>query len=136
MKRLAAAALMMCVTVACGADEQTAAPHVKTTAGALSIAFASDPNPPQMGHNAVEVVVTDADGTPVTDATVSAVFSMPAMPSMNMPAMRTTADLKAQGAGVYRGTGELSMAGTWSVNVSVTRGGEQVSSRGFSIVAQ
>jgi len=130
---------ILCVAAgACSRDqEQPAAPQdASSTPGALNITFTSDPNPPRMGDNAVEVVVKQPDGAPVVDAIVSAVFSMPAMPSMNMPAMRTAADLEPQGPGVYRGTGQLLMAGTWNVSVTVTRGSEQVSTRNFSVVAK
>ena len=48
------------------------------------------------------------------------------MPSMNMPAMRSAATLSHQGAGRYRGNGELSMGGTWTVNVTASRGAEEI----------
>ena len=73
------------------------------------------------------------DGSPVTDATVKTVFSMPAMPSMNMPAMRTTATLTHEGSGLYRGTGQLSMAGTSNVVVTATRGAEEIGRTNFSV---
>jgi len=102
----------------------------------VSIAFVSEPDPPKAGDNAIEVRVTNADGSPVTDASVSAVFSMPAMPSMNMPAMRSASALEHQGDGVYRGTGQLSMGGTWNVSVTASRGSEEIGSRRLSIVAK
>ena len=73
---------------------------------------------------------------PVSDATVTAVFSMPAMPSMNMPAMRTTVTLAPDGEGRYRGTGQLSMAGTWNVHVTATRDSKELGSKSLSIVAK
>ena len=48
------------------------------------------------------------------------------MPSMNMPAMRSAATRSHQGAGRYRGNGELSMGGTWTVNVTASRGAEEI----------
>jgi nitrogen fixation protein FixH len=84
----------------------------------------------------IEVSVTDRSGTPVTDATVTAVFSMPPMPAMNMPAMRSDAPLTHAGNGTYRGTGQLSMGGTWNVNVTVSRGTETLGTSRFSIVAK
>lgn len=102
----------------------------------VAIEFRSDPDPPAPGDNTFEAVVTQPDGSPVTDATVEAVFSMPAMPSMNMPAMRSTASLAHQGSGRYRGTGQLSMGGTWNVMVTATRGSQEVGVRQFSIVAK
>jgi len=55
---------------------------------------------------------------------------------MNMPAMRADAPLTPQGSGVYRGAGQLSMAGTWNVEVSVARNGQDVGTAKFSVVAK
>jgi nitrogen fixation protein FixH len=86
--------------------------------------------------NTYQVSVKLPDGTPVTEATVTAVFSMPPMPAMNMPAMRSDAAFTHVGNGTYRGTGQLSMSGTWNVEVSVARGTEPPDSARFSIVAE
>lgn len=102
----------------------------------MEITYKSDPDPPERGDNVLEVTVKRPDGTPVTDAAVTAVFSMPAMPSMNMPAMRTDATLTPTGGGTYRGTCQLSMGGTWNVTVNVARAGEQVAVKRFSVVAK
>jgi nitrogen fixation protein FixH len=102
----------------------------------VRIEFRSDPDPPQSGDNTYQVTVRYPDGTPVTDADVTAVFSMPAMPAMNMPAMRSEASLTHVGDGTYRGTGQLSMGGTWNVVVSVARGIEPPDTARFSIVAK
>ncbi len=102
----------------------------------VAIEFRSEPDPPASGDNTFEVVVTQPDGSPVTDATVEAVFSMPAMPSMNMPAMRSTAALAHQGSGRYRGGGQLAMGGTWNVIVTATRGAEEIGRRAFSVIAK
>jgi hypothetical protein len=72
----------------------------------------------------------------MVDATVAAVFSMPAMPSMNMPAMRSDTTLSHVGEGRYRGTSQLSLGGTWNLAVMVTRGGEQVGTRKLSVIAK
>ncbi|HLG60209.1 MAG TPA: FixH family protein [Vicinamibacterales bacterium] len=104
--------------------------------GQTTVTFSSEPDPPKAGDNGILVAVKQADGTPITDARVTAVFSMPAMPSMNMPAMRSEATLEHQGAGVYRGLGQLSMSGTWNVAVAVSRGGLDLGSARFSVVAK
>ena len=83
-----------------------------------------------------DVRVLDANGQPVTDAEVSVTFFMAAMPSMNMPAMRNTATLPAVGGGTYRGTGEVIMAGRWSVTVTVTRDGQPLGAEQFTVVAR
>jgi hypothetical protein len=102
----------------------------------VAIDFRSQPDPPKSGDNTIEVTVRQPDGSAVTDAAVTAIFSMPAMPTMNMPAMRSEAKLTHVEAGLYRGMGQLSMAGTWNVTVTATRDGEPVGRRSFSVVAK
>lgn len=102
----------------------------------VTIAYASRPDPPTSGDNAIDVTVKTPDGSPVTDAAVAAVFSMPAMPSMNMPAMSSQAALMHAGEGVYRGTSHLSMGGTWNVTITVARGGAELGAMRFSVVTK
>jgi hypothetical protein len=106
-----------------------------TTGEGMTIEFRSHSDPPKFGDNTFEVTVRK-DGAPVSDAIVTAEFSMPAMPSMNMPEMHSAATLESQGDGRYRGTGQLSMAGTWNVVVKVLRGAEELGSHRLSIVAK
>ena len=106
-----------------------------TTGAGMEIGVAIEPNPPIAGDNTIAVTVTK-DGAPVTDATVTTAFSMPAMPSMNMPEMRSSAALRPVGEGRYRGVGQLSMAGTWNVRVTVTQDGRELGTRNVSIVAR
>ena len=115
-------------------DGQVLAPS--GAADGFVVTFGTEPAPPAKGDNRVMVSVKRSDGTPVTDGTVTAVFSMPAMPSMNMPAMRTEAPLSHSGDGRYRGVGQLSMGGTWEVAISVRQGGSELASRRTSIVAK
>jgi nitrogen fixation protein FixH len=82
------------------------------------------------------VTVKDAAGTPVADANVSVVLFMPAMPSMNMPAMKTDARLLALGNGTYRGTAQIMTPGRWDVTVAVARGGQSLATRQFAVVAR
>jgi hypothetical protein len=108
-----------------------------TTQGGLNISFLSRPDPPQTGNdNTIEVSVKQPDGTPVTDAQVVAVLSMPAMPSMNMPAMRSEAPLTHAGNGLYTGPAQVTMAGTWNVAVNVSRGGQKIASHNLSVIAK
>ena len=102
----------------------------------LEISFRSDPDPPRSGENAIEVEVLDPTGQPVTDADVAVVFYMAPMPTMNMPAMQTDATLSHQGGGVYRGEGEVMMAGRWDVTVQVSRDEQPLDSRVFTVVAR
>ena len=102
----------------------------------IRLEFNVTPNPPRSGDNEVAVRVRNADGSAVTDASVSAVFYMPAMPSMNMPEMRDVFTLSHQQDGTYAGKGSLEMAGTWDVTVSVSRGGETVAKGKSTVIAK
>jgi hypothetical protein len=132
------------LAVGCGEGQAPAAGNgdarpalpAATSTGEVTIDFSSQPDPPKSGDNRIEVTVRQPDGTAITDATVTAVFSMPAMPAMNMPAMRSEAKLAHVESGRYQGMGELSMAGTWNVIVTATRDGAPIGRRSFSIVAK
>jgi len=102
----------------------------------LSIDLRSQPDPPRTGENRLEVVVKAADGRPVVDAHVRVRFFMAAMPSMNMPAMRSEAALTHAGSGLYRGTAQVLAPGRWDVTVTVLRDGQGIGSRQLSIVAR
>lgn len=106
------------------------------TPAVLDIAFRIQPDPPRVGENALEVSVKDAQGRPVTDGEVSVAFFMPPMASMGMPAMRNSATLQHAENGVYRGTGEVLMAGRWDVTVTVSRAGQRAGSKRLAIVVK
>ena len=114
----------------------TARPAGPTSTEGVTIDFRSEPDPPKSGDNTIDVTVRQPDGSPITDAAVTAVFSMPAMPAMNMPAMRAEAKLSHVEGGRYQGMGQLAMSGTWNVTVTATRDGEPIGRRSFSIVAK
>jgi uncharacterized GH25 family protein len=72
--------------------------------------------------NTFEVKVIGADGKPVADAQVVLTFIMPAMPSMNMPEMKSSVDLPwAPGRAMYIGRCHPAMAGTWNIIVEARR---------------
>ena len=119
-----------------GALRAYQAPPEGTPTAGLDIAFRTQPDPPRVGDATFEVVLKDAAGQPVTDASVSATLFMPAMPSMNHPAVRSDATLSPAGDGRYRGTGEVMMAGRWDVTVTVTRAGRTIGSRQFTLLAR
>ena len=76
------------LTLGCGQGQAPAAgnavPAATSTEG-VTIDFSSEPDPPKSGDNTIEVTVRQPDGTAITDAMVTAVFSMPAMPAMMRP---------------------------------------------------
>ena len=117
---------------ACGGGHDGATVGERTipptgTADGFTIAFGSQPDPPSKGENSFVVSVTDQGGAPVTDAAVTAVFSM--------PAMRSESTLQHEGNGRYRGSGQLSMGGTWNVAITVSRASTELATRRLSIVA-
>jgi hypothetical protein len=121
--------------MACTTGSEPQVMQGTTTGAGVEIGFRAEAAPPRVGDNTFEVTVKK-DGAPVVDATVTAVLSMPSMPSMNMPEMRSTAALAAVGEGRYRGTGNLSMAGTWNVLVTVSRAGEELGTTRLGIVVR
>jgi hypothetical protein len=138
------AVLLSILTVGCGPGQGAPAtsegtkpstPAAVATEG-VTIDFTSAPDPPKAGDNTIEVTVRQPDGTAITDAAVTAVFTMPAMPAMNMPAMRAEAKLAHVEGGRYQGMGQLAMSGTWNVTVTATRDGDPIGRRSFSIVAK
>ena len=136
-----AAVIVGLAAAGCGRSEQAnQAPPAATTApppsGAAAqpaeITFKSDPDPVKTGANAFEVMVMQG-GQPVNDATVSAEFYMPAMPQMKMPEMRMKTDLTPAGNGMYRGQGQVAMAGNWEVTVMAMRGGQELATKKLTV---
>jgi RND family efflux transporter MFP subunit len=112
---------------------QPGAPAAATT---IDITFRTAPDPPKTGENQFEAVVKDSSGKPIDGADVSVQLFMPAMPTMNMPAMRSETTLTPAGGGVYRGTGRVLMAGRWDATVTVMRGGQRLGSKQLPVVAR
>ena len=107
-----------------------------TVAAGVRITFKSDPAKLKLGENRFDVTVTGADGKRITNAEVSVLFVMPAMPAMNMPEMRNEVKLKSTGSGNYSASGQLTMAGQWSVTVTATQGGKQIAQKKMKLTAQ
>jgi hypothetical protein len=122
------------VQIGTAAAAQTAAKAAP--AQKLDIAFTSTPKPTKTGDNMFEVTVKDATGTPVTNADVSVLLFMPAMPAMKMPEMRSEVKLKPAGAGKYTGTGQVMMGGMWTVTVSVKEGGKEIAQKKLTLTAK
>lgn len=111
-------------------------PAAGAAASGTQISFRTLPDPPKIGENQLEATVLDPGGKPIDDAEVTVQFFMPAMPTMNMPAMRSEAKLPSVGGGVYRGTGQVMMAGRWDTTVIVTRRGQRLGTRQLPVVAR
>ena len=118
-----------------GYEASTAPPGAAAPVG-TAITFRTVPDPPKTGDNQLEATVKDASGTPIDDAEVTVQFFMPAMPTMNMPAMKSETKLAPAGGGVYRGSGQVMMAGRWDATVTVVRGGQRLGTKQLPVVAR
>jgi Cu(I)/Ag(I) efflux system membrane fusion protein/cobalt-zinc-cadmium efflux system membrane fusion protein len=116
--------------------EATSTPSPQAASSGAQIALRTVPDPPTTGENQFEATVTDANGKAIDDAEVSVQFYMPAMPTMSMPAMKSETKLSPAGGGVYRGTGQVMMAGKWDATVTVTRGGQRLGSKQLPVTAR
>jgi multidrug efflux pump subunit AcrA (membrane-fusion protein) len=104
-------------------------------APSATIEVTSNPSPPHRGANRILVSLHDSSGRPVSDAQVSVMFFMPAMPVMGMSAMRVQATAGATGNGHYSADLKLESGGTWTVSVVAKHGGEQIASRQLTMTA-
>jgi Cu(I)/Ag(I) efflux system membrane fusion protein/cobalt-zinc-cadmium efflux system membrane fusion protein len=95
----------------------------------------TNPSPPQKGKNEVRVRLSDANGAPLPNATVSLRFFMAGMPAMGMAEMNVTADLQDRGGGLYSGGLELGSGGTWQVTITAQQNGKTIVSRRLSLTA-
>jgi len=102
----------------------------------LQIEYRGSPSPPREGSNDAEVTVKQPDGKPVTNGTVIVTHYMAAMPSMNMPEMRSAFTLEHEGKGRYAGQTRFSMGGTWLITVTVSQNGQAIGDKEFTVVAK
>lgn len=91
-------------------------------AGPFQLSIEIDPETPRVGDNRLTLMLLDNAGRPVSDATIKAVAEMPAMGAMS--AMRAPADMAEIEPGVYRGTFEPSMDGSWPLTLQIKAGEE------------
>jgi multidrug efflux pump subunit AcrA (membrane-fusion protein)/nitrogen fixation protein FixH len=102
----------------------------------IRFGFRSDPASPKGGSNTtVHVTVMDASGKPISEAEVKAALVMPAMPAMNMPEMRSSADLAWNGTD-YTGTVKVPSYGSWNVEIEARRNGQRLGTYRSRLVAQ
>ena len=103
---------------------------------AIQFSFRADPAMPRGGSKTtVHVTVLDASGKPIPDAEVKVALVMPAMPAMNMPEMRSPADLAWNGSD-YAGTVKVPMSGSWNVEIEARRKGQPLGTYRSRLVAQ
>ncbi len=87
--------------------------------GDLLVWIFSDPNPPGSGNNTFEAFVTDSNGLPITDATVSFDINM-----TNMNHGKNVVTASSLGNGHYSGAVHFLMSGPWRVIVGIERAGQ------------
>jgi len=100
------------------------------TAGPWQVAAALDPDPPRQKAQRIRATIT-SNGAPVDGASVELTADMPAMGSM--AEMKSTAAAQPDGHGVYDGTLDLPMGGSWGIWVKITANGSCAIAR-FSVV--
>jgi len=114
------------------------APQLSTgaaTAQQILIEMSTEPSPPQKGSNRVDVKLTGSDGKPLAGVNVTATFFMPAMPAMEMAAIRTPVTLADKGSGLFEGSVQLNSGGIWQVSVIVQRAGQTLATKQLSLSA-
>jgi len=99
-------------------------------AAAATLEFHADADPLHAGEsNSFRVRLSDANGKPIGDASVTVTLAMPAMPAMNMPEMKSSFDLSwNSGQQFYAGKGQPQTAGSWNVLVEARKNGIVIAS--------
>ena len=93
-------------------------PRGPQSLGDASLAISSDPDPPRLGLNRLQVRLATADGKPISDARVELKYGLEAMGTL------TLAPAQASGEGVYRSDVEFDAPGAWQVILTLKREGE------------
>lgn len=115
---------------------QAASMNAPTGQPQVTIDFSTDPSPPRKGSNTFRVKLTGGNGSPVTGAQVVVGNFMAAMPAMGMAAMKGETTLSERGNGMYEGRGNLESGGSWQMTITVTKGGQVIGSKHFSLNAE
>jgi len=105
---------------------------------APAITYHVAPDPPRGGEDSRwQVTLMDRGGKPVPDAQVSVTVVMPAMPSMSMPEMRNSFDLRWNATQQqYEGSGRIPMAGSWTVTITATKNGQALATTRGHLIAK
>ena len=85
--------------------------------GPFQLGIELEPQTPRVGKNTLTVVLQDRGGEMLSGASIKAVAEMPAMGAM--PAMQAPADMTEIEPGLYRGTFEPSMEGSWPLTLNI-----------------
>ena len=90
-----------------GGDSSTMNNATTYESGPFRVTISVNPSAPRVGKNQLTVKVADAQGDPVSGASIKAFGEMPAMGAMS--AMRAPADLEEREPGMYAGPLALEM---------------------------
>lgn len=107
--------------------------EVEKKTGDVTVKVDLDRNPPVVGKNGISIELLDGAGNPVTDAKVKVYYSMPAM--QGMPAMSYKTGTALDGKS-YKAVLDLTMAGSWNVEVKFKRGNGPIEKIRFNIDAR
>ena len=106
------------------------------TQASAKVVLTTVPSPAQKGSNTVRVKLTDPAGKPISGADVTVTFFMAAMPTMNMPEMKTVIKGAEKGAGTYEGKGDLGSGGLWKVTVTAQQNGQTIATKKLTVKAE
>lgn len=132
---LVMSALLVGAEVGLHASVARAQDKPSATPAKAKIELTTAPSPAQKGSNTVKVKLTDPEGKPISGADVKVTFFMAAMPSMNMPEMKTVIKGMDKGAGMYEGEGDLGSPGMWEVTVTAKQNGQTLATKKVTIKA-
>lgn len=96
----------------------------------IKVDLEAKPNPPEAGENIIRLHLKDDSGKGLEKANVSLNLYMPAMGTM--PRMDEKSIISEKGQGLYEAKFDLSMAGTWEMDLLVEKGSEKLKSH-FSL---
>lgn len=105
------------------------------TQASAKVVLTTVPSPAQKGSNTVRVKLADPAGKPISGADVTVTFFMAAMPTMNMPEMKSVIKGAEKGAGTYEGKGDLGSGGLWQVTVTAKQNGKTIANRKLTVKA-
>jgi hypothetical protein len=100
------------------------------------ISLSTKPSPLLLGQNRFEVKLATRAGKPLTGAAVTVSMTMPAMPAIHHPEMRSDAVLPAAAPGTYNGVVMVTMAGSWTVQVTVRHGGRVIGRKQLTMMVR
>lgn len=120
MKRLISISILLIGLLnSCALPEHYQDPKIRDRSRAEYRIILSTVSRPHLGKNLFQIRLTDSEGRPITDATVTFFFRMTHMNSM----MYQVQSGKIIQPGVYQAEGDVIMGGDLDVNVEIKRPG-------------